>query len=83
MPKKIIWNDRAKDELRAIDKPAAMRILYSLARFCSTSEGDVKRLQGIEPSEFRLRVGDYRVRFHYSGEALEVTAVKHRHEAYR
>jgi mRNA-degrading endonuclease RelE of RelBE toxin-antitoxin system len=83
MPKKIIWNDRAKDELHAIDKPIAMRILYALARFCSTSEGDVKRLQGIEPSEFRLRVGDYRVRFHYSGEALEVTAVKHRHEAYR
>jgi len=60
-----------------------MRILYAVARFCSTNEGDVKRLQGIEPPEFRLRIGDYRVRFHDSGGVLEVTGVKHRREAYR
>ncbi|MGA9072430.1 MAG: type II toxin-antitoxin system RelE/ParE family toxin [Terracidiphilus sp.] len=83
MPKKIIWNDRARNELRAIDQATAMRILNALARFCSSSEGDVKRLQDIEPPEFRLRVGDYRVRFHDSGEALEITGVKHRREAYR
>jgi mRNA interferase RelE/StbE len=83
MPRKIIWNDRARNELHSIDQPTAMRILHALARFCSTSEGDVKRLQGIEPPEFRLRVGDYRVRFHCSGDALEVTAIRHRREVYR
>jgi len=46
-------------------------------------EGDVKRLQDIEPPEFRLRVGDYRARFHDFGDAVEVTGVKHRREAYR
>jgi mRNA-degrading endonuclease RelE of RelBE toxin-antitoxin system len=83
MPKKIIWNNRAKNELRAIDQPTAMRILDTVARFCRTNEGDVKRLQGVEPPEFRLRVGDYRVLFHSSGDVLEVTGVKHRREAYR
>jgi mRNA-degrading endonuclease RelE of RelBE toxin-antitoxin system len=83
MPKQIIWNDKAKAELRSIDQPTAMRILFALARFCSTCEGDVKRLQGIEPPEFRLRVGDYRVRFHDSGDALKITGIKHRREAYR
>lgn len=83
MPKKIIWTDQAKAQLRAIDQPTALRILHALAKLIDTGEGDVKRLQDIEPPEFRLRVGDYRVCFHDFGEAVEVTGVKHRREAYR
>jgi len=43
----------------------------------------VKRLQEIDPPEFRLRVGDYRVRFYDLGDSLTVLDVKHRLEAYR
>jgi hypothetical protein len=39
-----------------------MRILHALAHLVATGEGDVKRLQDIEPPEFRLRVCDYRLR---------------------
>lgn len=60
-----------------------MRILHALDRFLETGEGDVKRLQNIEPPEFRLRVGDYRVRFQQHGEKIYISAVKHRREAYR
>ena len=63
MAKKIAWTDQAKADVRAIDPQTALRILHGLARFVATDEGDVKRLQEIEPPEFRLRVGDYRVRF--------------------
>lgn len=83
MPRKIVWTDQAKAQLRAIDKDTALRILHALARLISTGEGDVKRLQDIDPPEFRLRVGDYRVRFHDLGDAIEVLAVRHRREAYR
>jgi mRNA interferase RelE/StbE len=83
MAKSVIWNDQAKAQLRAIDQPTALRILRSLARYLATGEGDVKRLQDIEPPEFRLRVGDYRVRFHELGHSLRITAVKHRSEGYR
>ena len=82
-------NERARTvaeqdlDLRAIDQPTAMRILHGLARFIQTKEGDVKRLQDIEPPEFRLRVGAYRVRFHDHGDTIEILAVKHRSEAYR
>jgi hypothetical protein len=62
MPKKIVWNDRAKADLRAIEQGTALRILHALARAIFTGDGDVKRLQGIQPPEFRLRVGDYRIR---------------------
>jgi mRNA interferase RelE/StbE len=81
--KKIIWKNQAKDQLRAIDKDTALRILHALASFAATAEGDLKRLQDIEPPEFRLRVGDYRVRFHMAADTLEITAVKHRREVYR
>ena len=83
MPKRIIWNDRAKAQLRAIEQDAALRILNALARLIATGEGDVQRLQGIDPPEFRLRVGDYRLRFHDLPDAVEVLSVRHRREAYR
>jgi mRNA-degrading endonuclease RelE of RelBE toxin-antitoxin system len=60
MSRSIAWRDQAKIQLRAIDQPTALRILHALARFAATGEGDVKRLQGIDPPEFRLRIGDYR-----------------------
>ena len=81
--KKIAWQDQAKAQLRAIDQATALRILHALARLIATGEGEVKRLQGIEPPEFRLRIGDYRLRFHDLGHTLEITAVKNRREAYR
>jgi mRNA-degrading endonuclease RelE of RelBE toxin-antitoxin system len=79
----IAWRDQAKAQLRAIEQPIALRILHALAHFAVTGEGDVKRLRDIEPPEFRLRVGDYRLRFHDDGHTLYITAVKHRREAYR
>jgi mRNA-degrading endonuclease RelE of RelBE toxin-antitoxin system len=54
-----------------------------LARAILTGEGDVKRLQDIDPPEFRLRVGDYRVRFRDFDNVIEILSVKHRREAYR
>jgi mRNA-degrading endonuclease RelE of RelBE toxin-antitoxin system len=83
MSKKVIWSDPAQAQLRAIDRETALHILHALARYLETGEGDVKRLENIEPPEFRLRVGDYRVRFHDQGDTLRITAVKHRREAYR
>jgi mRNA-degrading endonuclease RelE of RelBE toxin-antitoxin system len=81
--KKIGWTDQARADLRAIDREIAMRILHAIARFIATEEGDVRRLQDIDPPELRLRIGDYRVRFRDFGDAIEVLAVKHRREAYR
>jgi mRNA interferase RelE/StbE len=83
MPKKIIWSERAQAELRAIEQRTALRILHALARAVFSREGDIKRLKDIEPPEFRLRVGDYRVRFRESNDAIEIISVKHRREAYR
>jgi hypothetical protein len=83
MARIIGWTAQAKADVRAIDQQTAMRILHGLTRFARTGEGDVKRLQDIDPPEFRLRVGACRVRFRDHGDSVEVLAVKHRSEAYR
>jgi mRNA-degrading endonuclease RelE of RelBE toxin-antitoxin system len=83
MAKTIAWTDRARADLRGIDRHTAMRILHGLARFAKTEEGHVKRLQDTEQPEFRLRAGAYRIRFLDRGDGIEILAVKHRSEAYR
>lgn len=83
MSRKIGWTDQAKADLHNIDRRTALRILHPLARLVANGEGDVKRLQDLQPPEYRFRVGDYRVRFHDLGESILVIAVKHRREAYR
>jgi len=81
--KRITWTDQAKADVRAIDRLTAMRILHGLARFTEAEQGDVKRLEDIEPPEFRLRVGAYRIRFYDHGDAIKILTVKHRSQAYR
>jgi mRNA-degrading endonuclease RelE of RelBE toxin-antitoxin system len=81
--KDVVWSPEARAQLRAINQATAIRILHTLDQYLNTGEGDIKRLHGIEPPEFRLRVGDYRVRFHHHEGTIRVSAVKHRREAYR
>jgi mRNA-degrading endonuclease RelE of RelBE toxin-antitoxin system len=83
MAKGIAFTDQAKADISALPQPIAMQVLRMIARFLESEKGDVKRLQGIEPPEFRLRLGDYRVRFHDLGGSIEILRVRHRKDAYR
>ena len=83
MARKIEWTDAARADVRRVDRETAMRILEALARFLFTEEGDVKLLTDSDPKEYRLRVGDYRVRFYNLGETVQILSVRHRREAYR
>lgn len=61
-----------------------MNILAALHRLAETGSGNVKKLQGIDPPEFRLRVGDHRVFFSEEpAGTLQIRAVKNRKDAYR
>jgi mRNA-degrading endonuclease RelE of RelBE toxin-antitoxin system len=81
--KRIRFSDQAKADIRAIAGPLAMTIL-AIHRFAETGSGNVKKLEGIDPPEFRLRVGDHRLFFseHPTG-TLQIRAVKNRKDAYR
>jgi mRNA-degrading endonuclease RelE of RelBE toxin-antitoxin system len=61
-----------------------LRLLKSLDRFLKTDAGNVKQLEGFDPSLFRLRVGDWRLIYRKQGDdAIEVVRVRNRREAYR
>jgi mRNA interferase RelE/StbE len=72
----------ARGEVRTL--PVATRILDALARLADTGQGEVTRLQGVA-DEWRLRVGDWRVRFRYGypTRTLEVLRILLRGQAYR
>ena len=79
----VEWTETALTDMAGLDKGIARRVKQAVERFAETGAGNVKRLQGINPPEFRLRVGDYRVRFYQDSETLRILRVRNRREAYR
>jgi mRNA-degrading endonuclease RelE of RelBE toxin-antitoxin system len=77
------WSPEARADLRAIDRETAMQILHCVDRYLASRSGDVKKLKPPRTG-FRLRCGDYRVFFDLKDEnAIQISAVRHRREAYR
>jgi mRNA-degrading endonuclease RelE of RelBE toxin-antitoxin system len=81
--KRVILSTEAQTDLAALDRPVALHILRAVSRVATTGVGNVQALHGIHPLEFRLRVGDWRVRFHDHAGSIEILRVRHRSEAYR
>ena len=79
----IEGTETALADMAGLDKGIARRVKQAIERFAETGAGHVKRLQDFKPPEFRLRVGDYRVRFHNDGVTVTVLRVRNRREAYR
>ena len=81
---RVDWTDPATRDLRRLDRTTFRRVTRAIVSFAETGHGDVVKLHGREP-EWRLRVGDWRVRFTFAdgGETLRVLRVRHRREAYR
>ncbi len=79
----IEWTMAALDDMAALDKGIARRVIQAVERFAQTGVGSIRRLQDIRPPEFRLRVGDFRVRFHLDNDTMRILRVRNRKEAYR
>ena len=72
----VIWSLEARADLRAIDRETALHILYCLDRYMASRCGDIKKLK--QPRT------DYRHFFEPKDEnAIEVTGVRNRKDAYR
>jgi mRNA interferase RelE/StbE len=67
---------RARKDLRRLDTQTQRRIVDALDRLSAGAllAGDVRRLAG--STEYRLRVGDWRVRFELDGDRLLITVVR-------
>lgn len=73
---RVVVDDRARKDLRRLDPPARDRVLSAIKRLAQGAElaGDVKRLRG--SGEYRLRVGDWRVRFERGDHELTIIVVR-------
>lgn len=82
--KRVVISGPARRDLRRLTPRIAERVAQALSRFAQTGQGDVSRLQG-SVGEFRLRVGDWRVRFTLTDDAqtIEVSRILPRGRAYR
>jgi mRNA-degrading endonuclease RelE of RelBE toxin-antitoxin system len=79
----VVWSPEARADLRAIDRETALEILHCVDRYLARRTGEVKKLKP-PLTGFRLRCGDYRVFFDLKNPtAIDITAVRHRKEAYR
>lgn len=82
--KKLVFTDQAKADLAGLDRATRLRIAAALQRLVQNNAGNVKKLQGIDPPEYRLRTGDWRVRLSYpEPETVRVNRVLNRKDAYR
>jgi mRNA-degrading endonuclease RelE of RelBE toxin-antitoxin system len=80
--KRVVLSSQAQADLKELDRAIAVRIAAAIQRFAATGAGTVKALRGIHPPEFRLRVGDWRVRFHDHGEWIDILRIRNRRDAY-
>lgn len=83
MIKRIVLSAQAQADLAALDRSVALRIIRAIHRFAATGAGNVQGLRDIHPPEFRLRAGDWRVRFHDHGDWIDVLRVLNRKDAYK
>lgn len=81
--RQIEWSEPALADLARLDRIAAIRVKQAVERFANAGIGGAKKLQGIDPPMFRLRVGDYRVLFRRNNKTINVARVRNRREAYR
>lgn len=85
MSYRLEWKPRALNDAERLDRKTSRRVLVALERLTETGHGDVTKLTDVNPPEYRLRVGDWRVRYSLDPAArvLTVLRVLPRGEAYR
>ena len=82
---RILVTSRAGQELKGLttrDQTRIRRAIDALA--ADPRRSDIAKLRGVE-DEWRLRVGDWRMRFRFetSARIMVVLSIRHRREAYR
>lgn len=69
-------------DLRRLDRQLQPRILEALAKL-ETNPYEGEKVVAAVTGTWRLRVGDWRIRYDIVGEEVHVLRVRHRREVYR
>ncbi len=83
MSYQILWEQDSFNELNALQKDIAQRILEKIENAREFPEHFIEKLKGMP--EFKIRVGDYRIilLFDKGNKTLKIQAVGHRKNIYK
>lgn len=80
----LVWTRPALRDMKRLDPALARRIRDAVVELADTGRGDIAKIRGARPPEWRLRVGDRRVFFRFRSDLREIVLlrVRRRDEAY-
>lgn len=80
----VVYARSAQRELHKLPASDQRQVALGVKRFAETETGDVKKLQVDKSSQYRLRVGDWRIFFDKdtSTRTISVLAIRNRKESY-
>jgi mRNA interferase RelE/StbE len=78
----LIISNRFRRDLRGLDAPVPRRVLEALERLQENPRSG-SRLTNVTIGAWRVRVGDYRIRYDIEGDRVLLYRVRHRREIYR
>lgn len=74
---KIIYSKSAVKAIKILDKNVKQRVKAGIEGLIEISpKGDIKKLQGVKPVIYRLRIGKYRVVYEYVGNNKDFLLIK-------
>jgi len=74
-PWRILYTSRARRDLRRLDQQIAKRVIVAIGRLAGDDpRSDVRKLRG--SAEYRLRVGEWRVRFSQNEVEREIAILR-------
>ena len=82
MKYEIEFKPRSLKDCKKIPRPDLERIISQIEEMANDLQGDVKPLTN-HTSEYRLRVGDYRILFETEENKIIIYRIRHRKDAYR
>ncbi len=78
---KIVWDKKARDELKKLEFIIAQRIIKQIKKFSEDAvSSDVKQLKSSK--FFRQRIGDYMVIFGIKKKKVNIVKIGHRKNIY-
>ena len=79
----VVFTPEAREQLARLSRPIRNRVVKSAGRLEAWPDvSGFKPLSGNLSGKYRMRVGDYRLRFYVKGDTITVDKVGHRRDFY-
>jgi len=82
-PYTIVSTARFEKDFRRLNRQTQERVLATLDNLQQVPYASARKLTGVKIGQYRIRVGDYRIRYDIEGTEVILYRVRHRREVYK